>query len=335
MFKRWIGLNENNKREISKHKYKVLTTKYNLRIEDAKINYLKQVYGDVGITKLIDTLIDEKIAGDFTKPKKLRSPIPRIGAKGTIAHKIVDLFPPQETYKVFIDLFGGGGSILLAKPRGGVEIMNDINQDITVLFKEIKNHPMQLRDKILEMPISRSYFNEIRKVTSVPKDDLEKAARAFYVIRNSFYGNKNQGFRSNIDRNSYEVTQRIADELIWISERLRDVFIECRDWRYFFDREKYNNSNTFFFVDSPYILFGKKNNALYETGFTIDDNREIARKCNDSQAKICVNHYDHYLYNRWYKDWNRHQIEVPKRSAKEINGKKPRVLENFYYNYDL
>lgn len=320
---------------MSKHKYTVPTTKYNIRLEDTKVDYLRQVYGDIGITKLIDTLIDEKIKGDFTKPNKLKSPIPRIGAKGMIAHQIVDLFPPKEEYKVFIDLFGGGGSILLAKPKHGIEIFNDINNDITTLFKEIKNHPLQLREEILKMPISRSYFNELRKVTSIPKNDMEKASRAYYCMRNAFLGNKNCGFRSNIDRNSYKATQRIADELIWISERLKDVIIECRDWTYFFDREKYNNDSTFIFGDPPYITFNRKNNALYETGFTVEENRELAKRANDSPAKICINHYDHYLYNRWYKDWNRHQIEVPKRSAKEIDGKKPRVIENFYYNYDL
>lgn len=319
---------------MSKHKYTVPTTKYNVRLEDAKVNYLKEIYGDVGITKLLDTLIDEKIEGEFVKPKKLRSPINRIGAKGTIAHKIVEIFPPQDQYKVFIDLFGGGGSILLAKPKGGIEIFNDINNDITTLFKEIKNHPMQLREKILEMPVSRQYFKEMRKAISIPKDDVEKAARAFYCIRNSFYGNKYNGFRSNIDRNPYKKMQSIADELIWVSERLKDVIIENRDWKYFFEQEKYNNKDTLFFIDPPYILHGLKNNTLYEKGFTVEENRELAKRANNSPAKICVNHYEHYLYNRWYKDWNKYQIDVPKRSAKEVDGKKPRVLENFYYNYN-
>lgn len=45
----------------------------------------------------------------------MKSPIPWIGGKSQLKSKIIKSFPPTESYNRFIDVFGGGGSILFAK----------------------------------------------------------------------------------------------------------------------------------------------------------------------------------------------------------------------------
>lgn len=313
-------------------KYKVDTTKYSVRLEDAKIRYLKEVYGDMGITQLIDTLIDEKIKGDFTRPERLKSPVNRIGGKYLLAPKIVRILPPAKTY---IDIFGGAAHVLMERPKEAskVEIYNDKNADLVALIKAIKDHPMQLREKIMEMPTSRAYFNELRSQGYVCKDNLDKASRFFYLMKHGYNRDTKGGFVGARDgRNSMKNKQKLADELIFISERFQDVIIEQKDWKHFFS-EKFDKEDTLIFADPPYIIRNNRH-GYYEDKFDLDDNRELAKYARMSKAKICVNHYEHYLYNKWYKDFYKYQIKTFKASGKVVNGKKPEAIESFYCNYD-
>lgn len=47
----------------------------------------------------------------------MKSPIPWIGGKSLLKNKVIDSFPPQDSYNRYIDVFGGGGSILFAKDK--------------------------------------------------------------------------------------------------------------------------------------------------------------------------------------------------------------------------
>lgn len=55
---------------MKNNKYREPTTKYSIRLENSKVNLLKDLYHEESITKLIETLIDEKISNTLTKPKK-------------------------------------------------------------------------------------------------------------------------------------------------------------------------------------------------------------------------------------------------------------------------
>jgi DNA adenine methylase len=49
------------------------------------------------------------------------------GGKWRIAPWIISYIP---THKIYVELFGGGGSILLRKPRSYAELYNDFDEEI-------------------------------------------------------------------------------------------------------------------------------------------------------------------------------------------------------------
>lgn len=324
------------------NKYKVDRNKYSVRLETAKVDLLKKHYGIDSFTKLIETLIDEKIEGIITPPKKIKSPIIRIGGKALIADKLVELMPEHNLY---VDVFGGAAHVLLAKDTktSRLEVFNDKSGDIVNLFEVIRDRPLDLRRKILEMPSSRKYFNKLKSLP-MPKDKVERAAVYFYLVRNSFYGNPRSGWKSTNKNNTSKLMNRVADELYWVSERLKKVTLECMDWKYILNKYgKYED--TLIFADPPYIIYGKKH-GIYELPFGETDNRELAKRLKKLPCKVMVTHYDNKLFNSFYKGWRVEQIhtykasgavvekeEIDEEGNKTIKRRKKRVIENVFMNY--
>lgn len=56
--------------------------------------------------------------------KRLRSPIVWFGGKGHIVNKLLPLIP---SHKIYVEPFGGGANLLIAKEPSPVEIYNDLD----------------------------------------------------------------------------------------------------------------------------------------------------------------------------------------------------------------
>lgn len=85
----------------------------------------------------------------------MKSFIPWIGGKSLLAKKIVSMFP--EKIDRYIEVFGGGGSVLFAKEKHAqLEVYNDANGHLVNLFRCIRFHREELQREIL------GYINAVR-----------------------------------------------------------------------------------------------------------------------------------------------------------------------------
>ena len=50
---------------------------------------------------------------------------------------------------IYVEVFGGGGSILLNKERSAREILNDKNGNLINLYRVVREHPNELNDRLL------------------------------------------------------------------------------------------------------------------------------------------------------------------------------------------
>jgi DNA adenine methylase len=81
------------------------------------------------------------------------------GGKFLLAPWIISHFPK---HKIFVELFGGGGSILMRKSRSFAEVYNDKWDMVVNVFNVLRNADMaaRLESLIRLTPFSRTEFDQ-------------------------------------------------------------------------------------------------------------------------------------------------------------------------------
>lgn len=100
-----------------------------------------------------------------------RSPVPYYGSKTSLAHTITALMPEHVRY---VEPFAGSLAVLLAKPPSKHEIVNDLDKDLMVFWRVLRDTPEDLARACFLTPHSRE---ERRAAIHIPRDasDLERA----------------------------------------------------------------------------------------------------------------------------------------------------------------
>lgn len=179
-----------------------------------------------------------------------------VGGKRLLRKQIIPMIPAD--IKGYIEPFGGAAWILLAKDKwANLEVYNDLDGELTNLFRIVKYHIDAL---VLEMAFlisSRTFFDQMKANQGFT--DIQKAARFLYLIKRSFGGmGRNYGYavyRGGAGFTSHRNILLLAETL---HERLDKVIIENKD---FSDIIRiYDYKDNFFYIDPPYF----KGSNLYE-----------------------------------------------------------------------
>jgi len=165
-------------------------------------------------------------------------------------------------------VFGGSGCDLLARNPSPLEIYNDRFGGVTCFYRILRSNPEALIARLSHALHSREEFQWCRDTWENCTDDLERAARWYYMVQMSFsrlgrnFGRaiKRRGGIGNMFHNS-------LTEFHAVHQRLRDVQIENLDFR---DCIKdYDDPHMIFFDDPPYL--GTNNSSIYKIPWTQQD----------------------------------------------------------------
>lgn len=190
----------------------------------------------------------------------------------------------------------------------------------------------ELVRKLEWTPYSRQLFDEWKREPR-PEDDLEWAARWFFMQCSRFSASHHGGWAYNKAKLTVNVPcapqfRRRLARILPVRDRLADVQIECADFRVMMERYGGYEENLLY-IDPPYP--GK---AYYQFGFTEEDHRDLAELAHASKAKIALSSGDDPLTSELYGDWVRHQMQCVTQSAKSDRGdSKPRRTELLLTNY--
>ena len=95
------------------------------------------------------------------------------GGKARMADQIINIMP---RHKVYVEVFGGGGHVLLNKHRSYLEVYNDLNKGLYCLFNTLrdKDKAKQLQEQLQLTLYSRNEFDYCKENWFNSYVDVEK-----------------------------------------------------------------------------------------------------------------------------------------------------------------
>ena len=236
------------------------------------------------------------------------------GGKWMLAPWIIEHLPP---HRIYVEPFGGGASVLLRKPRSHGEIYNDLDSEITNLFRVVRQRGDELIEVLRLTPFSREEFVEAWEPSA---DALEQARRT--IIR-SFMGFgsaaitrarlpdrpgrgglQKTGFRANSNRSGTTPAHDWANypwSLTATIERLQGVVIENRDA--FALIPQHDGYDTVFYVDPPYLHCTRDRGNDYRHELGDADHVALGELLHSLSGMVVLSGYPSDTYRKLYADW--------------------------------
>lgn len=259
------------------------------------------------------------------KSTTLKAPFGWIGGKSKLAKDIISLIP--KNHILYIEVFGGAGSVLYAKEKSKVEVFNDINSELINLHKAIRNNAETLAIFLNKLLISRELFNDIKNKNFKPSNKIEQAAFYLFLLTQSF-GSKGTSF--GMSAKSLRKPKDIYKSYSKWSKRLKYVTIENKSFQELLPL--YDKKESFFYLDPPYVNTESyyKNIGL----FGVNEHKKLANLLSNLKGKFLLSYNDCDLIKELYKDFN---IQFTKKIDYTLGAnahkKKKTIREVFITNY--
>ena len=230
------------------------------------------------------------------------------GSKWKIAGSIVELIPKHHSY---VEPFFGSGAVLFNKVPSDIETINDLDSDVTNLFRCIQMDSERLARLVMTTPFSREEYDNRFGLPegAVYIDSFQRAA--YFLVR-CWQGH---GFRTNGCKvgwkndvqgreRAYALWNwyRLPEWIIGIAERLRMVQIENLLAVELLKR--YDTEDVFAYLDPPYLR-GVRKDHLYKYEMSDTDHEELLSIAVRHKGKIMISGYDSDMYNDILKGWNK------------------------------
>jgi DNA adenine methylase len=182
--------------------------------------------------------------------KPCKSPISWPGGKRRLLKHILPLIP---AHKCYVEVFGGGASVLLAKAPSDIEVYNDVDGDLVAFFRNVRYH---LDALLAEIEWTVNARQELADSLAQPGfTEIQRVARWF--IRNKIsFGGQGRSFGTSKVSGGASLGSR-ANRMTALRElnaRLDSVCIEHLSWERLIPQ--YDSQHAFFFADPPYFSDG-------------------------------------------------------------------------------
>lgn len=243
-----------------------------------------------------------------------------IGGKKLLRKKILEQFPDPDSFKRYIEVFGGAGWVLFASDKhAAMEVFNDANGELINLYRIVKHHPEALQKELEWLLMSREqFFDELNRNTS-GLTDIQRAARYFCIIRESFGTDcKSFGVRTRD-------MQKAVDYLKDVSDRLNRVVIESQD----FERliKTYDRPEALFYLDPPYYEAEK----YYPDRFNPEDHKRLRECLGGIKGKFVLSYNDCPRIRELYEGYTLVEVERADNLVTKSESRKYKelIIKNF------
>lgn len=236
------------------------------------------------------------------------------GGKWRIAPWIISNFPE---HRIYVELYGGGASVLLRKPRTYSEVYNDLDSEIVGVFRCLQTDFDNLSNRLKNTPFSREEYD----LAYMPTDcHVERAART--IVRSWMgFGNSAQradgktGFQSMTElTGSSKASQwrTYLDVLEQFRERFMGVVIENRNALEVVAQQ--DTADTLFFADPPYVSTTRKS-GTYKFEMTDADHVAMCESLSAVKGMVILCGYDNPIYDSL--GWQKRNLSTQSMASKD------------------
>lgn len=260
----------------------------------------------------------------------MRPPIPYYGGKQRISHEIVATFPEHLHY---VEPYAGGLSVLLAKAPSRIETINDLDGELITFWRVLRDHAEDLMRACTLTPHARGELALARE-DKTGLSDLEVARRVWSELAQGRAGRRTRtGWRFYVDGESTSTPiagylAAYIDRMPPAAARLLDVQIECKpalEVIGLYGRAE----STLLYVDPPYLSSTRRNLQYVHELHTEAEHAELAEALNQTAASVVLSGYPSPVYDRLYRDWNRHEIVASTQQSGESAARTEVLWMNF------
>lgn len=250
-----------------------------------------------------------QVTADITRPA-----LRYHGGKFRVAPWVLSLMPPHGSY---IEPYGGGGSILLRKPRVRNEVYNDLDQRVVNFFRVLRDpaSAAELQRRVSLTPYARAEFEWSYEP---PVDRIDDAHK---LVVKAFQGHGSDsatrpvrtGFRARAS------AERCTPAVEWASwpeqipaftRRLQGVLVENAPAIDVIQRQ--DQPGALHYVDPPYVHSTRssrqgRGGMGYAHEMKDADHRQLAEVLHGCRGMVMLSGYRSALYDELYGDWRRYE----------------------------
>lgn len=238
---------------------------------------------------------------------------------------------PKKYNKYYEPFVGGGALFLELQPQQAV--INDINEQLVNLYRQIKNNVNSVIWKVnkLDAPTAdKEYYYALRARYNekiIGRElDAESAALMIWLNKHCFnglYRVNNKGLFNVPFNNRQSGSSIVKENLLGIAKYLQEnnVDISCAD---FYSIVKSAKAGDFVYFDSPYVPVSATASFTDYTklGFSLADHERLAelfKKLDAEGVKLMLSNNDVPLVHELYAGFNIETLEVKRMINSKAN----------------
>jgi DNA adenine methylase len=246
----------------------------------------------------------------------IRPPVKWPGGKRYLAKHIISHFP---SHRIYLEVFGGGASVLLNKKPVDVETYNDLDQRITRFFRILRDQGDRFTEKARLIPYSQVEF-QAAATYPLGASELDMALCDFVRWRQSF-GGKGGSWSFTTGRARGGMAGDVngwwtaIEQLPQVIDRIRRVQIICQSA--FEAIPRFDHSEGLIYCDPPYVHSTRQENSrkTYHAEMSDDEHRKLSQLLNRCKAKVIVSGYPSELYEELYHGWKTVEFDIANHAA--------------------
>lgn len=220
------------------------------------------------------------------------------GGKWYLHNWIISHFPDNYEKLHYIEVYGGGASVLLNKKQSAFNALNDLDSNIYDIYNYMKHKSQEFMLILNKLTYSSATFLDA-KYTHTKIDSIENAIRELILRRFSRGGFKKQFSNTNRLRGGREGNLNAWET--WLDTEFHNIVSVLEKATLYkingFDLiYKFDSPHTLFYIDPPYLQSTRVIPKAYDLEMTYKDHLDLVYLLKKIKGKFILSGYYNEMY---------------------------------------